>query len=81
MVSNPRWVEAGLNPAVIDVLSSKGITVFTPVQGEAFHPVLEGRDVIGRSRTGTCLQLSRYAREAFPLILLFSCVGFGYCLF
>ncbi|KAL7579521.1 hypothetical protein ACA910_007896 [Epithemia clementina (nom. ined.)] len=52
-ISNPHWVEAGLSPSVIDVLSSKGITIFTPVQGEAFHPILEGRDVIGRSRTGT----------------------------
>ena len=51
--SNPRWVEAGLSQKVIDVLSEKGITRFTPVQGEAFDPVLAGRDVIGRSRTGT----------------------------
>mmetsp|Transcript_9582 Transcript_9582/g.13573 ORF Transcript_9582/g.13573 Transcript_9582/m.13573 type:complete len:847 (+) Transcript_9582:268-2808(+) len=51
--SNPHWVQAGLSPAVIDVLSGKGITRFTPVQGEAFGPVLAGRDVIGRSRTGT----------------------------
>lgn len=46
-------MEAGLSQDVIDVLSSKGITRFTPVQGEAFDPVLAGRDVIGRSRTGT----------------------------
>lgn len=51
--SNPHWVQAGLSPAIIDVLSSKGITHFTPVQGEAFSPILAGRDVIGRSRTGT----------------------------
>ena len=51
--SNPRWVQAGLSQKVIDVLSEKGITKFTPVQGEAFDPVLAGRDVIGRSRTGT----------------------------
>ena len=38
---------------MIDVLSNKGITHFTPVQGEAFDPILAGRDVIGRSRTGT----------------------------
>lgn len=38
---------------MIDVLSEKGITRFTPVQGEAFDPILAGRDVIGRSRTGT----------------------------
>jgi DEAD/DEAH box helicase len=50
---NPRWIAAGLNPAIIDVLSSRGITHFTPVQAEAFAPVLARRDVIGRSRTGT----------------------------
>jgi superfamily II DNA/RNA helicase len=50
---NPRWTAAGLNPAIIDVLSSRGITHFTPVQAEAFAPVLARRDVIGRSRTGT----------------------------
>ena len=38
---------------MIDVLSGKGIVRFTPVQGEAFDPVLSGQDVIGRSRTGT----------------------------
>lgn len=46
-------MEAGLSQAVIDILSEKGITKFTPVQAEAFDPVLAGRDVIGRSRTGT----------------------------
>jgi ATP-dependent RNA helicase DDX21 len=51
--SNPRWVKAGLDQRVIDVLSEKGITKFTPVQAEAFDPVVAGRDVIGRSRTGT----------------------------
>lgn len=38
---------------MIDVLSEKGIVQFTPVQGEAFGPIVSGRDVIGRSRTGT----------------------------
>jgi len=51
--SNPRWTKAGLDQRVIDVLSGKGIVRFTPVQGEAFDPVVAGRDVIGRSRTGT----------------------------
>lgn len=51
--SNPRWIQAGMDLAVIDVLSSKGITSFTPVQAEAFDPIVARRDVIGRSRTGT----------------------------
>jgi ATP-dependent RNA helicase DDX21 len=51
--SNPYWIEAGLSQKVIDVLSQKGIVRFTPVQAEAFGPILARRDVIGRSRTGT----------------------------
>ena len=52
-MTNPRWVQAGLDQGVIDILSGRGITKFTPVQGEAFDPIVAGRDVIGRSRTGT----------------------------
>lgn len=51
--NNVRWQELGLSQGSIDVLSEKGITKFTPVQAEAFAPVVAGRDVIGRSRTGT----------------------------
>jgi len=51
--SNPIWTQSGVSQDVIDVLSHKGITNFTPVQAKAIRPVLAGRDVIGRSRTGT----------------------------
>lgn len=51
--SNPYWTNAGMDQRVIDVLSGKGITKFTEVQGKAFEPALAGRDLIGRSRTGT----------------------------
>jgi ATP-dependent RNA helicase DDX21 len=51
--SNPYWTSVGMSQAVIDILSEKGITRFTEVQGKAFEPVLAGRDLIGRSRTGT----------------------------
>lgn len=43
----------GLDPIIISVLSDKGISSFTTVQAQALGPVLAGRDVIGRSRTGT----------------------------
>ena len=52
-ITNPRWTRLGLDPKIIDILSEKGITKFTPVQAEAFVPVIAGRHVIGRSRTGT----------------------------
>lgn len=42
-----------MDQKIVDTLSEKGITKFTPVQGETFDPILAGRDVIGRSRTGT----------------------------
>jgi len=51
--TNPYWLKAGMNQKAIDVLSGKGITKFTEVQGTAFEPILAGRDLIGRSRTGT----------------------------
>ena len=51
--SNPYWTKNGFTQKVFNVLSSKGKTNFTPVQAEAFVPVLAGRDVIERYRTGT----------------------------
>ena len=51
--SNPYWTKNGCTQKVIDVLSGKEITNFTPVQAEAFVPVLAGRDVIRQSRTST----------------------------
>lgn len=38
---------------MINVLRRKGFTHFTPVQAEACDPILNGRDVICQSRTGT----------------------------
>lgn len=52
-ITNRYWENNGLDPVIISVLSNKGISSFTTVQAEAFGPVLAGRDVIGRSRTGT----------------------------
>ena len=49
----PYWTNNGCTQKDINVPSGKGITNFTPVQAEAFVPVLAGREVIGRSQTGT----------------------------
>jgi len=72
-ITNPYWKENGLSDSVIKSLSEKGISQFTPVQAEAFVPALSGRDIIGRSRTGTgktlafgipsVLRLDRIAHE------------------
>lgn len=74
--SNPRWTAAGLDPRIIDVLSEKGITHFTPVQGEAFDPVIAGRDVIGRSRTGTGKTLAFGLPSITRLLQLYDKKGF-----
>jgi len=52
-ILNPYWIEQGMPPSIIQSLSEKGISQFTPVQAESFVPALKGRDIIGRSRTGT----------------------------
>ena len=53
LTSNPYWTNNRCTQKVIDLLSGKEITNFTPVQTEAFVPVLAGCEVIGRSQTGT----------------------------
>ena len=53
MTSNLYWTKNGCTHKVIDVLSGKGITNFTPVQAEAFVLVLAGRNVIGRFQMST----------------------------
>ena len=52
-IDQQQWRDMGIDSKIIDVLSSKGITHFTPVQATAMKPILARRDVIGRSRTGT----------------------------
>ncbi len=51
--TNQYWLDAGMDQRLIDIMSGKGITAFTEVQGKSFEPVLAGKDLIGRSRTGT----------------------------
>lgn len=50
---NPYFKKMDLSQDIIDVLSRKGISSFTPVQAEAFEPIYLSRDVLCRSRTGT----------------------------
>ncbi|MEO0325680.1 MAG: DEAD/DEAH box helicase, partial [Myxococcota bacterium] len=43
----------GLDPRLVEALGSLGFESPTPIQAEALPPLLEGRDVIGRARTGS----------------------------
>ena len=42
-----------LNEKLLEKLSSRGITSPTPIQNEAIPKILNGKDVIGQSKTGT----------------------------
>lgn len=42
-----------LSPETIKNLKEKGIVSLFPIQAACFHPIFEGKDVIGRDRTGS----------------------------
>src|SRR6185436_11645680 len=45
--------DLGLSPEVRRAVAERGYAHPTPVQAKAFKPVVEGRDLIVRSKTGT----------------------------
>src|SRR3990172_194532 len=47
-----------LSPATRAVVAGMGITTPTPIQAQAIPILLEGRDVIGQARTGSCKTLA-----------------------
>jgi len=47
------FASLGLDKAVLDVLAQLGFTQPTPIQVAAIPPLLAGKDVVGRARTGT----------------------------
>jgi ATP-dependent RNA helicase DeaD len=47
------FASLGLDKAVLDVLAQLGFAQPTPIQVAAIPPLLAGKDVVGRARTGT----------------------------
>ncbi|XP_021724607.1 DEAD-box ATP-dependent RNA helicase 53-like [Chenopodium quinoa] len=43
----------GIHPEVISCLAKRGITKLFPIQKAVLEPAMQGRDMIGRARTGT----------------------------
>ncbi|CAL0307456.1 unnamed protein product [Lupinus luteus] len=43
----------GISQEIVSALSKKGITKLFPIQGAVLEPAMQGRDMIGRARTGT----------------------------
>ncbi|HVE82907.1 MAG TPA: DEAD/DEAH box helicase, partial [Myxococcales bacterium] len=52
-VADVGFDDLGLSPEVRRAVAERGYAQPTPVQAKAFKPVLEGRDLICRSKTGT----------------------------
>lgn len=49
----PDFEGFGLDPRVLTTLAGLGFDSPTPIQAQAIRPLMEGRDVIGRARTGS----------------------------
>ncbi|KAG5415526.1 hypothetical protein IGI04_003093 [Brassica rapa subsp. trilocularis] len=45
--------ELGISPEIVKALSAKGIEKLFPIQKAVLEPATQGRDMIGRARTGT----------------------------
>ncbi|MEX0330130.1 MAG: DEAD/DEAH box helicase [Puniceicoccaceae bacterium] len=60
----PSFEELGLHPDVLKALEEKGYEKPTPIQAEAIPMLLEGKDLIGGSQTGT----GKTAAFSLPLI-------------
>ncbi|XVE83629.1 hypothetical protein DITRI_Ditri16bG0102400 [Diplodiscus trichospermus] len=43
----------GIAPEIVSALKNKGITKLFPIQRAVLEPAMQGRDMIGRARTGT----------------------------
>ncbi|XP_023751291.2 DEAD-box ATP-dependent RNA helicase 9, mitochondrial [Lactuca sativa] len=43
----------GINQEIVSALAKKGITKLFPIQRAVLEPAMQGRDMIGRARTGT----------------------------
>ncbi|KNA14208.1 hypothetical protein SOVF_109760 [Spinacia oleracea] len=43
----------GIHPEIVSCLANRGITKLFPIQKAVLEPAMQGRDMIGRARTGT----------------------------
>ena len=63
-VSNKTFDTMGLNPALLQALTSEGYTTPTPIQQQAIPDVMAGKDLLGIAQTGT----GKTAAFALPIL-------------
>ncbi len=51
--ASPSFADLGVPTPLVDVLTGQGVTDPFPIQTATIPPALEGRDVLGRGRTGS----------------------------
>ena len=49
----PQLSKFNLTAETAKALAARGVAALFPIQGATFKPLSEGRDLIGRARTGT----------------------------
>jgi ATP-dependent RNA helicase DeaD len=59
-----QFKEIGINPRILRAIEDLGFTVLFPIQEKAIPPLMEGKDVIGQSHTGS----GKTAAFGIPLI-------------
>ena len=75
----PTFADLKLNTPLLDALYDLGLTEPTPIQMEAFSPILSGRDVLGIAQTGTgktfaylmpILRNLKFSKQKNPRVLI-----------
>jgi ATP-dependent RNA helicase DeaD len=67
------FAQLGLDPRIITAVTGLGFSAPTPIQSKAIPPLLQGRDLVGRARTGS----GKTAAFGLPLIDRLACDGVG----
>ncbi len=63
-----KFIDLKISPTLVSALEAKGYSTPTPIQQQAIHPILEGKDIFGCAQTGT----GKTAAFALPILQMLS---------
>src|SRR5512134_1611608 len=64
---NEGFAALGLDPRIVEALTTLGYEEPTPIQQQAITPLIDGRDLLGQAATGT----GKTAAFALPILQRF----------